>query len=366
VPGITLYLFGPAQPSSGSAGQTAVTDRNGVYRARVPAGPHYIYTITPFFFFMGLPRNIGSKDAHVNVPENTGLTQDFNIRSSGLSFPLSVRIVGPDDKPVPSATLTVARTVNTIEGPEWDLGAEGPVDADGTFVLGIQQGTAYLHARSGGLSTDTMTVARVYDHVTLRLKPNVLLTLSGQVLDARNRPIAGATVSAHGDAESGMHPGTFSRTSTSYRLPGTTTMTDMQGRFHFSQLYPDGAYSLSVEAFGYGRLTTTPTRYKPGEQAYEVLRPPTADRVVGGRVQDAEGHPLAQVKVSLFGNSKIQNVVTDAQGHFHFDHVVSEALFLIVRREPNDISLNYAVQVGDENLLLVPQFPTHIGATTTK
>ncbi|MCW3099929.1 MAG: hypothetical protein JWL77_5547 [Chthonomonadaceae bacterium] len=353
VAGVTIYLSGPANPRSGGPSQIVMTGEDGVYRARVPAGSQ---SVNPILFTSSINRyERYAPAATVTVAENAVLTQNFTLKpppSSPFFGPISVRVVGPDDKPVPYASLTIEPTIDSIEGPESRPGEQAFVDADGAFTFVMLRGSARMRARSGLLATETATVTRNSTQVTLHLRPNVLLTLSGQVVDAQNAPIEGAKVSLLEVRKDGKMEGNWLR---------ADTETDAQGRFAFAGLYPDLHYALSAEADGYGFRTTADALYHAGERVSPIILPlPTADRTVTGRVVDQNGVPVANTQVLLMGdNTRGTDIFTDAQGHFHFDNVVDEAVTLILVGNPRErgYALMQKAHAGDREVLLVLKSP---------
>ena len=141
--------------------------------------------------------------------------------------------------------------------------------------------------------------------------------LSGRVLDASGQPLAGATVTL--------------------RAIGYAVRTDSLGVFRLSGT-PGGTLSLSLTASGYRADTATVVLPRSGTIAREFVLvssnapPPVAnpsDRVISGRVTDAEGTPLAYATIQLNGGRRF---VSNDTGRFRIPVNVSGALSLLVRR----------------------------------
>ena len=339
--GVMIGIYGPAHPRSGAGVQNTTTGPDGSYQVRVPAGAQYVYV-------MGLPSTGYERPAGgvtVTVGEDASLTQDFTLNPSlvqGIK-PVHGHVIGMDGKPAAGAVVTLY-PVSTE-----DRGREVHADAGGAFTVAMAATSARLRARSGVLATESALLVSSGAEVTLRLAPNVLFTLSGQVQDDKGRPITDARVVLF---EWWLDSG----------QGNTTARTDAKGRFVFADIFPDVRYSVSAEAAGYGTQNTPVTQYKPGEKAEAPpLQLARADSFVAGHVVDDNGDPLAKQFVRLQGRaSKYQEAVTDAQGYFHFEGVVNEPLILRLY-DDNGFSPEKRAQAGDRQVIIVrksPRVPT--------
>jgi thiol-disulfide isomerase/thioredoxin len=342
--GVMIGVYGPARPQSGAAVQSTTTDAEGKYQARVPAGTQYVYV-------MGLPSAAATRyerpkeGANVTIGDDTSLTQDFTLTPSLAQNlkPVKGLVVGVDGKPIPNARVTVLPVGNDGSAPE---GRSLAVDDHGAFRLEMTSPSVRLRARSGDMATETTTLVQNGQDITLHLKPNVLLTLGGQVRDAQGKLLAGARVTLF---EWWLDSGAGNR----------TTATDGQGRFTFSDLYPDMRYSVSAEAKGYGTQGSRAVQYKPGEKGeVPALQLPRADGVLAGRVVDENGDPLAKQTVRLQGiTNQTQEATTDAQGRFQFAGVVDEPLILYLV-DSTGFSRRKQATVADKEVIIVRKTPT--------
>jgi len=344
ITGMIIGVYGPARPRSGAMVQPAYTDAKGIYRVRVPAGAQFVY-------IMGSPSptspqyETAGTEANVAVREGAALHHDFMLTPGRKTTPVHGIVVGPDDAPIPHARVNAMFVREN--GVSYGADPVLETDANGAFVVEGVTGSIRLRARSGALATDTTTLAHGGESVTLHLKPNVLITLSGMVVDEQGKPIFGA----------GVVLGAWWRDSDDGGRVVTTT--DPQGRFAIHDLYPDTRYSVSGVAKGFGSLRFPPVQYQPGDKAeVPAIRLPHADRVVVGRVVDENGVPLAKQGVWLQGtSSRFAETVTDAQGRFRFESMVYEPLNLSLLDHRGVIVQQQRVAGTDTEVLLVRKSP---------
>ena len=139
------------------------------------------------------------------------------------------------------------------------------------------------------------------------------LTLTGRVLDAAGRPVAGADVFLAASAqktltsvrcdecdqsllacparESGLHALAFFEQARGFLQPKATARTDAQGRFRFERL-AGVSFSVWARASGFGAAMRE--RAAPGERV-DLYLPPL--RSIGGQVVDEAGQPVAGARV---------------------------------------------------------------------
>jgi protocatechuate 3,4-dioxygenase beta subunit len=139
------------------------------------------------------------------------------------------------------------------------------------------------------------------------------LTLTGRVLDAAGRPVAGADVFLAASAqktltsvrcdeceqallacparESGLHALAFFEQARGFLQPKATARTDAQGRFRFEHL-AGVSFSVWARVSGFGAAMRE--RAAPGESVDLYLPPP---RSIGGQVVDEAGQPVAGARV---------------------------------------------------------------------
>jgi beta-lactamase regulating signal transducer with metallopeptidase domain/peroxiredoxin len=145
--------------------------------------------------------------------------------------------------------------------------------------------------------------------------------VGGRVVDAQDRPVAGAEVGwLEADDTSAFHDD----------LPTTTT--DADGRFAFPHARP-GRLMLQVKAAGHAPALQ-PAEAKAGSEPATIrLGPP---RAMVGRVVDTRGEPIpdAFVNVDTWRGSRALGVYlkTDAEGRFRWDDAPVETVLLNASR----------------------------------
>ncbi|MFN0051952.1 MAG: carboxypeptidase regulatory-like domain-containing protein [Planctomycetales bacterium] len=121
-------------------------------------------------------------------------------------------------------------------------------DADGRYLLSVlSKGTYRLVFARPGLATAERTVAVGDNHADVDLDLEMTGdTIAGQVVDAEENPIPGATIRAvrRHLAPPRRHPSTTSN------LPSDPVESDDRGRFLFTGLY-EGGYTLEILAPGF-------------------------------------------------------------------------------------------------------------------
>lgn len=153
-------------------------------------------------------------------------------------------------------------------------------------------------------------------------------TLTGQVLDENDRPIAGALVDLY---TAKPRVGLAVTCPSCYRDCSKFANTDEQGQFSIGELDPLLLFRVLVLAPGQRAVLTK--LIDPAEAELEVKLEPLstdlpADRMLQGRVLDEHGKPLAGAVVSPYGAKTLDKrwwgelpgvdeaTVTDAEGRF--------------------------------------------------
>lgn len=142
---------------------------------------------------------------------------------SGVSLP--VVVVDQNHQPKPGAKVEVTQKFSLADG--FPFTQEATTDAQGrTTVTGLVAGKATVRATAGGFTARREVQLPVEEPLVLELQRAV--TLVGQVVDRRGRPVVGAQVSEE---------------------KGSAT-TDAQGRFQL-HLGPEDSVRLTVKAQGF-------------------------------------------------------------------------------------------------------------------
>jgi peroxiredoxin len=313
-----------------------VTGPDGRYFLRVPAGKQHLFLAsTPSLGFF-LPAR---SECDLTVKDEETVTLDFRLPRRRLARPVRGRVLAPDGSPGAGAEVVVTPSDRSSAGT-----VARQADANGAFTLEAELVAlpVTLRARHAGMATIKETAVTEGDEVTLRLREQALVTLSGRVTDTAGRPIAGAAVE-------------LSEQTYDFGMRRAKAVADGQGRYLIASLWPDARYSIGATAEGYGKTASDLIEgLRPGET--RPLAPLTlrkADRSVAGRVVDASGDPVAGVVVSASGReTRDQNQTTDRQGRFRFDGVVDETIALQSRADPKRWT-GKRVPAGEMDVLLV-------------
>lgn len=128
--------------------------------------------------------------------------------------------------------------------------------------------------------------------------------LSGIVVDAKGDPVARAWVSCSGDGQ----PGGFDQ-----------VVSDADGHFLIEPLKPGNVYLQAGKFDSESSREISARVTVPCDPVRLVL--PAADGVVGGKVLDPEGNPVADVEVSA--SMRNRKTVTDKKGNFRITGLMS-------------------------------------------
>jgi hypothetical protein len=185
-------------------------------------------------------------------------------------------------------------------------------DAEGAFQIEIAAGgEPWVEAAAAGFLPGDRQVLRsgVSAPVVLKLAPAA--TLSGVVVDAADRPVAGVRivasppVSRQGD------------------LRWATARSRTDGGFRLTGLRPAGAYELTVTRQGFARTKAT-ARTAPAGQPSKLIRIVLSDgKTAFGRVVDEGGRPIAGAELALVLPSGDTDATSTSgeDGRFEFRHL---------------------------------------------
>lgn len=269
------------------------------------------------------------------------------------------RVVDEADEPVAGATVLGSWT--SAEYGRNPNSARAETDARGEFILGsIAPKSEVRVSASFGLVAQsesvTVPVAGEGEPIALRLKKKPTLALSGRVLGADGRPLAGALVRVKvrpPDQQFGSVGG--------FDFEGPAEIrSGPDGRYKTPDQLPTG-YEYRVEAQAPGH---EPAESKwLGGPAVEIpdltLRRSIGTREMAGRVVDSAGKPVAGAEVSQSGDGpRRTRGTTDDDGRFRVLGVPNAPAFLFVSKEgyrflgrrvdPGDRSVEFALRRLDE------------------
>ena len=314
---VPLGVYGPAHPQSSGWVQRAVTDAQGKYALRVPGGKQYLYIMTedaPEGY--ALPAD---KSRTITVTDGKTLAENWKLPAGPKSQGITGIVVGADGKPVAEAEV---RAQIVADGMPNIAGEIVRTDTTGAFRFEKQRKTVTVRARKGAAATVKNALATPGDKLTLSLTENAFATIKGSVTDADGKILPNARVQ-------------LEIWKNGYGMSVTETQTDAQGVYTFAEVWPDNSYNLQIQADGYGQKGTDVFEPKPGASQMipaVTLRP--ANGVAAGKVVDANGDPMAGVRVSVSGReTPFQDTVTDANGRFRLERIVDEKIE--IRAEQN-------------------------------
>lgn len=269
------------------------------------------------------------------------VAQDVDEETSTLDLRLEpgVTIVGRvewEGKPVTNATAALVFWTG-------NMGMHLPGLTTGTNLPGQFEITALPVGRRYGLQVSApgygqqfvrevaADEAKRVELDPVELKP-ATLKLAGQVVDADDKPVAGAHVNLQGDGQ-----------------PNASVRTDREGRFTFTQVCEGPARLFASASNTYGSLSAE------GGDTYVVLRLGESysssgegtTRKVKGVVHDLEGKPAQGAEVSVFPLHQQSRRKTDADGAFN----------LTVTIEP------WQLQSGGDPCLVVRDLVRNLAAT---
>jgi protocatechuate 3,4-dioxygenase beta subunit len=276
-------------------------------------------------------------------------------------------VFDPAGKPVMGASLVLWRSANPFWYFSSDISGKykvhwqpqrNPSKQTARNTDAVLMGRDLAHNLAGTHDLDETTT-----NLDLHFQPGC--TLSGSVQDADGRPFTNAAVSLHmylknaGAELARIQP-------------------DAKGSFSFNALPPDGEYRVEVRAIGksspgwndpgeaakatgYGAATATTNFSKPSQSLHlPPFKLTLANLQLAGTVVDSDDKPVVGMRADAWGASQmlIANTVTDADGHFVFNHI-SQGSIRVMAYIPgiNNNQSFVQAQGGDTNIVLRLQAP---------
>ncbi|MGA2583857.1 MAG: carboxypeptidase regulatory-like domain-containing protein [Tepidisphaeraceae bacterium] len=341
LPGIPIGLHGPARPKSAPAVQSVVTDSNGKFSFRVPAGEQYLYVqlqaLDGYQLTDILPKYPVVADGQT-VTVNFDFDPDDSPALSGI-------VLDPDGKPVSGATVICDDKTGVGRGGIGQGEKVAQTDAGGQFKFASAGKGAVLRARWKDLATETaVTVRNPGEDETLDLSADSTFSLEIDVNDqSSGTGVGGANVMliTQNDAGFGM---------------GSTHKADAAGKVIIPKLFTDTSYSVSAQASGYGQAQrNVKAPLGNPRQAVISLSLKKATSVIAGTLTDDAGNPLANVEVVLNGPlTGYQTTKTDSAGKFSFAVVDTVKNAMVGFRAPAGTHPSFArANAGDTDVQLV-------------
>jgi hypothetical protein len=336
---VWIGVYGPAHPETSGWVQTDRSKADGSFSFRVPAGDQHVYASQP-------PKGYGlPADPNHNITVEDGKTANVEFRLVKVAPPatIKVKVVGPDGNPVADAVVSVFSSRSNFPGGKTVISS-----ADGTFEADAPEAgaTAILRARKDDMATRSSTTLKRANpgEVTLKIEPNVLASISGRAVDENGSPLPNVEVQ-------------LIEMTGSMGFGRSTGPTDDDGRFHIAQLFPDGNYSVWLQAKGYGvaKSQNQLLSLRPGEDHAlpdMVLRKRNAH--IAGLLLDDDGNPLKGARLQVTGTSTGSNpLTTDKDGKFGEDVVAGDALHIYLELKDGRW-IDKPVNAGEEHIVLDP------------
>ncbi len=293
----------------------AVTDEDGNYRHRIPAGERSVYPggANPEGY---TTRKIDRSEIAVDLDAAEGGTyvNDFALlREAGIRG----IVVGASGDPVTGAHVTCFDPPDRMSHP-----MKTESDDEGRFSFTLPAGTenAQIVAEFEGEVSKLGARFPVADEAKVVIGETGWARLRGSVVDHENKPIAGAKVDWGG----------LDRLE---RLSYSAT-TDKSGRFEAKILPGEGLVTFWGSKEGYG-TDGSQAEFKEGETVeLEPIRLKRASESLRGRLVDVDGNPVAEAEVSVSANHQpeVPNVATDESGKFVINGLVDGWLDVEIRR----------------------------------
>jgi len=282
---------------TGRTGFGGISDKDGIARIRLVPGQYQAMV-----YKEGYSR--AARQDTVMIEE--GKTTRVELQLAGQSK-ITGTVLDQQGRPVKGATLRICpmggREVTSGEAGRFEIpfdprswgGSEVP-----TMIL-IGRHKASNLAAAQEITEDTRTVE-------VRLLPG--LTFAGKVVDPNGKGIANARIDVSVRAGNwGSSIGTG---------PGLA-QTDAQGAFEIVAIPADQRYGVNASADGYGTKDAEAVTDNAVNNRLDVgtLELPLANLSVSGVVVDANDKPVANARVSVYGDSQpYRTIQTDVNGRF--------------------------------------------------
>jgi beta-lactamase regulating signal transducer with metallopeptidase domain/peroxiredoxin len=286
------------------------TDRNGIYRLRVPPGKIKINTESPDGF--------KKKHDFRLVDINDGDTVSGIDFSFDRGLPVTVTTLSPEGNPVEGTAVTRKNTM--------DITSKMITGNEGSCVFtGFGEGEDLeVYAENSKLKLKGEGAIKASKGANLQIKMGKYKTygVGGQVLDTDGNPVKNARLYLYD------RKGIVS-------MRQTASVTKSDGVYDVDNLIVGNDYSLNVEAEGYATYSIPLHKLLPEEKTDSVKNPlkspkpvynvylDKADRWLEGKLVDDEGNPVKGAQISNT-NDAMNNVTvfSNADGSFRMEKLV--------------------------------------------
>ncbi|MBN1507119.1 MAG: carboxypeptidase regulatory-like domain-containing protein [Sedimentisphaerales bacterium] len=299
---------------------SAVSNEEGVARLRLAPGG---YQLT----------SAGKTGYARNIEEKVFTVTDGQTQRVSLTLQATPRVTGvvrdSEGKPVVGAAVTVlpGRPDEALSDSSgryelvWDPSQWG--ERDTTFCLLVRHPQRNL-AAAVEMGAETQTI-------NVKLEPGV--ALGGKVVAPDGQGIAGARIMPMLRVSNWGAPMTRER-----------VQAEPDGSFTLAALPRDQRYGINASADGYGSATSDveADRMQGERLDLEPLTLPVANLSISGEVVDADGNPMAGVRLDGYGQEQPDRVSaqTDDEGRFTIDGVCAGRINLRVDATREDKRLS--------------------------
>jgi protocatechuate 3,4-dioxygenase beta subunit len=289
-------------------------------------------------------RPVSGDDLEAQAGDTNILIQLHDVSITGMDAPTLITkgtVFNPFGKPAAGVAFAVWRSANPFR--------TYSSDSDGKYRVRWQnpgvdiKSVLVAHDLERNLAA-THDLKASTTKLNMHLQPGC--TFSGSVQDADGRPLTNASVS-------------LNMTLNYAGAELAQTQADTNGSFCFNALPRKGEYSLEVTAIGHGSETIETNFVKSGQAIRLTLRLTLANIQIAGTVLGLDDRPVPGMVVTTSGQRQmlVASTVTDAQGHFVFDHVAKGPILVIAMQRPRTQDGHYCnsfVQAkgGDTNIIL--------------
>lgn len=322
----------------GTGFESATSDAEGKFFFWMPAGEtafhpdipeEYLAPLAPSDYFDAAKRQQTVKT--FDVPQ----AERFEAPPILLQRPATLRgvVVDNEGRPLRGAKLSgIAKILDRRTGQPKDREFTGQTNERGEFSIAGVDPREPLRLRV--TANDVWKIVTITkpegEPVRVAIAPGEQFRITGQVADAKGKPVAGAVLELwHRDWRPA--PTEAEPKKLEFNEP---IRADAQGQFKTPALTPDGHYRITIRAAG----------AKTTESAWlDATNPETANplqlvvtRLAGlsGVVRDRAGKAVADVRVALFARETRAETITNAQGEFKLEMPAGQP-FCVIARHPD-------------------------------
>lgn len=357
LPKISVGYYGSARPHSGAACMMVTTDADGAYEFRVPPGVSKVYVADG----RRQPHEDSSRTLEVPVDkdltdvvlqagkQNTGglfaTEVDAAAPAGPKGYELHVKLQTPPGQKLNKVDARTARR-GSRHTSQWTALSETGFrvqyhsSQEGRATILLIDANGFAPARSA-----EFVVREQMPELVVELSPEVLVPVRGKVVDTEGKGVAGARVrvARHLFGEEQAFPW------------GLEYKSGDDGRFEIKHARVGDRIRVRVDKSGTGGAESDwITLDRKGPRIIPHLRIGPPNEEMGGLVRDFEGFPVANAKVSILSEAKIETT-TDAEGKFHLTGVPAGDVNLVIDSKgfPPDVRPARAGKMDNE--LAVPR-----------